>query len=247
MEPTLPFPQQAPMSPIPHSEQAIQNDAVMSCCLFGYRLSQMRHDAVTHGSSSDGTESPSESLTALRLIKGKFSNYLNVISAVKCHYPWVLFLLFITVVKPFIYPNKSRTFLFTPVTLEVYCGGGCVTHHTFATSSMVFCCWLLPELCRSSWGSRAHKSYVSDTQPHRLQLHSGQRAQCVQFKVKSRIFRLASVKRMLSDKAKWAATSTKETIKLFICVNISPKIFIVMASHVLDFHSAAHTGFALIS
>lgn len=48
----VPPPHYEPMSPLFHSEQAIQTDAVMSCCLFGYRLSQMTHDAVTQISAA---------------------------------------------------------------------------------------------------------------------------------------------------------------------------------------------------
>lgn len=103
-------------------------------------------------SGTVGTESPSESVTAPCLIKGKFSNNFSVIFGIKYPYPGFISSFFITVVKPFIHPDKPRTCSYLHQWLGNLTVGEDVLHiiHLPVPSSpIIMCCWLL---CWSSRG-----------------------------------------------------------------------------------------------
>lgn len=78
-----------PMSPLLHSERrsTLMLSWAAVCLATGCLRWDMMLSLIFRGSSPAGTESPSERLSAPRVIKGAFSNNFSVISGVKCPYP----------------------------------------------------------------------------------------------------------------------------------------------------------------
>lgn len=144
-------PHYEPMSPLFHSGQAIWTDAVMSCCLFGYRLSQMRHDAVTQISWQQPrwhwiTIRVSHRPTFDRKQGLKTISVLSLVSLSSVCFFFSLLLLNLYLSRTWSYLHRWLGRLTVGVDVPH------IIHLPIPASTIIMCCW---PLCWNNWGLSA--------------------------------------------------------------------------------------------
>lgn len=107
---------------------------------------------------------------------------------------WVYFCFLLLLLKLYLSRQVQNTFLFTPITWEVNCGGGCVTHYSFANTHIYNDFVLLVALLEQL-GAKCHvQRHIKNRLWHSAKLTGGVEWPGVQLRVQSPTFMLATKK-----------------------------------------------------